>query len=42
VGGDAIGTGEYLFAVIVFAVTAVISLLGIFIYKRISKKKTEG
>jgi uncharacterized membrane protein YdjX (TVP38/TMEM64 family) len=42
VGGDAIGTGEYLFAVLVFAVTAVISLLGIFIYKRISKKKTEG
>lgn len=42
VGGDAIGTGEYFFAVLVFAVTAVISLLGVFIYKRISKKKMEG
>ena len=42
VGGDALGTGEYGFAVIVFAVTAILSLTGIYIYNRLSKKdKTE-
>ena len=39
IGGDALGTGEYGFAIIVFAVTAVISALGIFIYNRFSKKE---
>lgn len=39
VGGDALGTGQYLFAVIVFAVTAVVSLIGILIYKKFSQKK---
>lgn len=39
VGGDALGTGQYAFAVIVFAVTAVVSFLGILVYKRLSKKK---
>ncbi len=38
VGGDALGTGEYSFAIIVFAVTAVVSFLGILIYRKISKK----
>ncbi|MBR5179001.1 MAG: TVP38/TMEM64 family protein [Lachnospiraceae bacterium] len=39
VGGDALGTGQYLFAVIVFTVTAVVSLIGILIYKKFSQKK---
>ena len=39
VGGDAIGTGEYGFAIIVFAVTAVISGIGILIYNKMSKKE---
>ena len=39
IGGDALGTGEYGFAITVFAVTAVISALGIFIYNRFSKKE---
>ena len=39
VGGDALGTGQYLFAVIVFAITAVVSLIGILIYKKFSQKK---
>lgn len=38
IGGDALGTGQYAFAAVVFAVTLVISLIGIFIYKRFSKK----
>ena len=37
IGGNALGTGEYGFAVIVFAVTAVISAIGILIYKRMNK-----
>ena len=41
VGGDAIGTGQYTFAAAVFAVTALISFVGIFIYKSFSKKKKE-
>ena len=39
IGGNALGTGEYGFAVIVFALTAVISAVGIFIYNRLSKKE---
>ena len=39
IGGDALGTGEYGSAIIVFAVTAVISTLGIIIYNRFSKKE---
>ena len=39
VGGDAIGTGQYGFAVIVFAVTAVVSAVGILIYNKMSKKE---
>ena len=39
VGGDALGTGQYLFAVIVFAVTGIISFAGIMIYRHFSKKK---
>ena len=39
IGGNALGTGEYGFAIIVFAVTAVISAIGIYIYNRLSKKE---
>lgn len=37
-GGDALGTGNYISAIIVFAVTLVISLVGILIYNKISAK----
>ena len=39
VGGDALGTGEYGFAIIVFAVTAVLSIGGILVYNKLSKKE---
>lgn len=39
IGGDALGTSNILFAVIVFAATAVISGLGILVYRRITMKK---
>lgn len=35
-GGDALGMQSYLLAVIVFAVTGVVSLIGVLIYRRIS------
>ena len=35
-GGDALGTGNYEFAGIVFAVTILISLIGVVIYRRMS------
>lgn len=37
VGGDALGTQNYLFAVIVFVVTGVISGLGVLVYRQITK-----
>ena len=40
VGGDALGTGQYIFAIIVFAATAVVSAIGILIYKKVTKKGT--
>ncbi len=39
IGGDAIGEGNYMLAIIVFVITAVISLIGLLIYRRISYKK---
>ena len=39
IGGDALGLQNYVFAIIVFASTFVISGIGIFIYNRISRKK---
>ena len=39
VGGDALGLKNYTFAVIVFALTALISVAGILIYKRVCAKK---
>lgn len=41
IGGDALGTQEYLFAVIVFIVTAVISGLGVLVYRQITKHHAE-
>ena len=38
VGGDAIGGRDYRFALIVFAVTAVISLIGLVVYRVICKR----
>lgn len=38
IGGDALGTGRYGFAVIVFAVTALVSLAGILIYRKMHNK----
>ena len=37
-GGDAVGDRQYITAVIVFAVTVVVSLVGVIIYNRIQKK----
>ncbi|MCR4625744.1 MAG: VTT domain-containing protein [Lachnospiraceae bacterium] len=42
IGGNALGTGEYGFAVIVFVITAVISAIGIIIYNKFSKKKRDS
>lgn len=42
VGGSAVGDKQYLVAVIVFAVTAVISLGGLLIYHRIQKKHDQN
>lgn len=37
-GGDALGTKSYILAIVVFSVTLLISLIGTFIYKIISKR----
>ena len=37
-GGDAVGDRQYITAVIVFAVTVVVSLVGVIIYNRVQKK----
>lgn len=37
-GGNAIGTKNYNFALIIFTLTGIISLIGIFIYNKITKK----
>ncbi len=39
IGGNALGMKNYTFAVLVFAITAVVSLIGLLIYNRISKQK---
>ena len=39
IGGDALGTGRHGFALIVFAATALISLAGILVYRRICRKR---
>lgn len=42
VGGDALGTKKYIFAVIVFAITLAVSLVGYLIYHKISNKTKQG
>lgn len=42
VGGSALGEGEYLTAMIVFAVTAAVSLLGLFVWSKIKQHKTQA
>ncbi|MFR7591674.1 MAG: TVP38/TMEM64 family protein [Longibaculum sp.] len=39
IGGHAIGVENYIFSIIVFIVTGIISLIGLYIYKKISQKK---
>lgn len=41
IGGNALGTEQYMFAVIVFAVTFLISMTGLIIYNQICKKHNE-
>lgn len=41
IGGNALGSGNHWFAVAVFAVTALLSAAGIWIYRRIVKRKEE-
>ena len=42
VGGSALGDGEYFTAMIVFAVTAAVSLLGLFVWSKIKQHKTQA
>ena len=41
VGGNALGEEKYLFAALVFAVTVAVSLLGFFVYNRITKRRQQ-
>lgn len=41
IGGHALGTQQYLFAIVVFVITIAISLGGILLYRRISKQEKE-
>ncbi len=42
IGGNALGTEQYIFAVIVFGVTFLISMTGLIIYNKICKKHNES
>ncbi len=42
IGGDALGTKEYEFAIIVFLATLAISLVGVLIYKKIENKTAKN
>ena len=42
IGGDALGTGKYWFAAIVFVSTLLISGAGLLVYRRLSSRKVEG
>ena len=39
IGGHAIGVENYIFSILVFVVTGIISLVGLYVYKKISQKK---
>lgn len=41
IGGNALGSQNYSFAVIVFAITAIMSIAGILVYRKISKKNNK-
>ena len=41
IGGNALGTGRLVFAVIVFAATAILSALGVWIYRQICHHRAE-
>lgn len=41
IGGHALGTQQYVFAAVVFAITIIVSLIGILVYRRISKQEKE-
>ena len=41
IGGHALGGAEYLTAIIVFAVTAAVSLLGLYVFNKISARKND-
>ncbi|MCR5829341.1 MAG: VTT domain-containing protein [Lachnospiraceae bacterium] len=42
IGGDAVGSGDYTFAIIVFSVTLLVSGIGLVIYNRYRKKRVAG
>lgn len=39
IGGHAIGVENYIFSILVFVITGIISLVGLYVYKKISQKK---
>jgi ABC-type bacteriocin/lantibiotic exporter with double-glycine peptidase domain len=41
IGGGALGMQNYLFAIIVFAATLVLSIFGLYLYNKISKSHQE-
>ena len=41
IGGNALGIQDYSFAVIVFAITAVVSIIGVVVYKKIIEKHSD-
>lgn len=39
IGGHAIGVENYIFSILVFVITGIISLVGLYVYKKINQKK---
>ena len=39
IGGHAIGVENYIFSILVFVITGIISLVGLYVYKKISQMK---
>ena len=42
IGGHALGTQQYVFAAVVFAITIIVSLIGILVYRRIFQAWEKG